>query len=111
MVNDRPSRAAFKENSLVLLCGWNILSNEQVNVLSVRKERAGGSGWGSIEGTLPLFRQMVDILLNDVYSNPNADPNPMKRNNQPMYGETPFVPCSVCVNHVVKKGVSSTGSY
>eukprot|EP00904_Undaria_pinnatifida_P007249 jgi/Undpi1/3654/HiC_scaffold_16.g07024.m1 len=34
MVNDRPSRAAFKENSLVLLCGWNILSNEQVNVLS-----------------------------------------------------------------------------
>ena len=33
----------------------------------------------------------------------------MKRNNQPLYGETPFVSCTVCVNHVVGKVVSSTG--
>ena len=32
----------------------------------------------------------------------------MKRNNQPMYGETPFVSYTVCVNHVVEKVVIST---
>ena len=31
----------------------------------------------------------------------------MKRNNQPMYGETLFVSYTVCVNHVVEKVVSS----
>ena len=32
----------------------------------------------------------------------------MKRNNQPLYGETPFVSHTACVNHVVEKLVSST---
>ena len=37
----------------------------------------------------------------------------MKRNNQPllMWGETPFVSYTVCVNHVVEKEVSSTEIY
>ena len=33
----------------------------------------------------------------------------MKRNNHPVYGETPFVSYTVCINHVVEKVVSSTG--
>ena len=35
--------------------------------------------------------------------------DPTKRNNQPlyMYGETPFVSYTVCVNHVVEEVVSS----
>ena len=32
----------------------------------------------------------------------------MKRNNQPMCGQTSFVSYTVCVNHVVENVVSST---
>ena len=33
----------------------------------------------------------------------------MKRNNQPLYGETPFVSYTVFVNHVVENVLNSTG--
>ena len=39
----------------------------------------------------------------------SPNPNPTKRNNQPLYGETPFVSYTVCVNHAVQKVGSSTG--
>ena len=44
--------------------------------------------------------------LNYTCANPN--PNPMKRNNQPLYGETPFISYTVCVSLVFEKVVSST---
>ena len=57
-----------------------------------------------------VFDNMVDILFKlyiyiCIYVYPN--PNPMKR-NQPMYVETPFVSCTVCVNHFLEQVVSST---
>ena len=50
MIVGKPSSSAFANGDLLLVCGSNILSNEQVNVLSVRKR---GMLWqaGRGEGT------------------------------------------------------------
>ena len=56
------------------------------------------------EGNLIAFSTAwLTYYMNYAYPNPN--PNPMKR-LQPMYGETPFVSYTVCVNHVVKSSTA-----
>ena len=57
-----------------------------------------------------LFDDTVDALF--VFCIPfiayiNLDRNFMKRNNQPLYGETLLVLYTVCVNHVLEKVVRS----
>ena len=55
------------------------------------------------------FRHVVDTLFKLYVPQLNPNSNSMKRNNQPLCGETSSVSYTVCVNHVVEKVVSSTG--